>query len=89
MRTPLHQPKLNTIRIVEQKLKKRQHFRSKHQLFQSLGRRVMYPTITTILDYLEESNKIAFNKDGSIVWIFADSRKIKKSLKRSKPITKR
>ena len=74
--------------MVEQKIKKKKYFRLKHQLFQSLHKRVMYPTITTILEYLEESNKIVFNKDGSIVWIFSDSRKIKKSLKRSKRITK-
>ncbi len=88
MRNSIHQPTLSTIRIVEQKIEKKKYFRSKHQLFQSLHRRVMYPTITTILDYLEESNKIVFNKEGSIVWIFSDSRKMKNSLKRSKRITK-
>jgi hypothetical protein len=49
----------------------------------------MYPTITTILDYLEESNKIVFKKDGSIVWIFKGASKSKKGLKVSKPVRKR
>ena len=84
MRTILHQPKLNTIRMVEQKLKKKKHFRTKHQLFKSLLGKVMYPTITAILDYLEESNKIAYRKDGSIVWIFKAPSKSKKGLKVSK-----
>jgi len=88
MRTILHQPKLNTIRMVEQKLKKKKRFRTKHQLFHSLHRKVMYPTITAILDYLEESNKIAYKNDGSIVWIFKGSSKSKKGLKVSKPVRK-
>lgn len=88
MRTRIHQPTLSTIRKVEQKIKITKYFRSRNQLFYSLGKSVMYPTITTILDYLEQSNKIAFNKDGSIVWIFKDSRRKKKILKRLKPTSK-
>ena len=83
MGIPLHQPKLSTIRMVEKKLKKKKYFRSKHQLFQSLHRKVMFPTISTILDYLEESNKIVFKKDGSFVWTFKDPRKSKKAVKGS------
>jgi len=49
---------------------------------------VMYPTITAILDYLEESNKIAYKKDGSIVWIFKGPSKSKKGLKVSKLVKK-
>ena len=48
----------------------------------------MYPTITTILGYLEESIKIAFNKDGSIAWVFDSSSKSKSAHKRRKPITR-
>lgn len=46
--------------MVEQKLKKKKQFKTKHELFKSLNGKVMYPTITAILDYLEESNKIAY-----------------------------
>jgi hypothetical protein len=84
----IHQPTLPTIRMVEEIMKKTQYFRSKNQLSRQLPKQVMYPTLTTILDYLEESNKIIYNKDGSIVWIFADSRKIKEALKKSKLFTK-
>ena len=89
MKKHLHQPSLSTIRLVEQKLKKKKYFRSRNQLFLSLGKSVMYPTLKTILDYLEELNKIAFKKDSSIIWTFSNSRKIKKSVKRSMQITKR
>ena len=84
MRKAIHQPTLSTIRMVEQKIKKKKYFSSKHQLFQSLHGSVMHPTISIILEYLEESDKINFNKEGSIVWIFSDSQKKKKALKRSK-----
>ena len=48
--------------MVEQKLKKKEQFRTKHESFRSLNGKVMYPTITAILDYLEESYKIAIEK---------------------------
>jgi len=38
----------------------------------------MYPTISTRLDYLDESDKIVFNKDGSFVWTIKRSCKSKK-----------
>ena len=78
MRTILHQPKLNTIKMVEQKLKKKKHFRNKYQLFQSLQGKVMFQTITVILNYLEESRKVKFKQDGSISWIFKISNKSKR-----------
>jgi hypothetical protein len=89
MRSSFHQPQLSTIRMVEQKIKKKKYFTSRNQLFLSLGKSVMYPTITTILDYLEESNKIVFKKNGSIVWTFKGTSKSKKGLKVSKPVRKR
>ena len=42
----------------------------------------MYPTITVILDYLEESNKIAYRKDGSFLWVFKDHPNNKKRMSR-------
>ena len=75
--------------MVEQKLKRRRLFRTKHQLFQSLRRKVMYPTITVILDYLEESNKIAYRKDGSILWIFKDHPNNKRRMSRQTSVTSR
>jgi hypothetical protein len=79
MRTILHQPKLNTIKMVEQKLKKKKHFRNKYQLFQSLQGKVMFQTIAVILNYLEESRKVKFKQDGSISWIFKISNKSKRA----------
>jgi hypothetical protein len=74
--------------MVEREIKRRQYFKSRNELLRKLPKQVMPTTLNTILNYLEESNKIVFNHDGSIVWIFADSPKIKKALKKSKLFTK-
>jgi hypothetical protein len=89
MRTTIHQPYLSTIRMVEQEIKKRRYFKNKYQLFLNLPRQVMYPTLALILKYLEESDKIVFNKDDSIVWIFKDSVKTKKVNRAAKSLRKR
>jgi len=44
---------------------------TKFQLWRKLPRAVMYQTYLTVLDYLEYSNKIAFDKEGKIGWIFS------------------
>jgi hypothetical protein len=70
--------------MVEQTIKKRGYFKSRNQLFIILPKQVMPETLNTILKYLQESNKINLNKDGSIIWTFSGSPKIKKRLKKSK-----
>ena len=77
-----HDPTLRTIRIVEKTLKEKKFLNSKNQLYQALGRGVMQQTLSRILDYLEESKKIAYNKrkrkNSSISWIFGKSVRPKK-----------
>lgn len=58
-------------------------FYSKNQLWRSLPKQVQYPTFVKILDYLEQSNKIMYEKDGTIVWTFVDSAAARKSLRES------
>jgi hypothetical protein len=70
--------------MVERTLKKRKYFKSRNHLFVKLPKKVMPQTITIILRYLEESKKVTVKKDGSIVWVFPDSFKIKKGLKKSR-----
>jgi hypothetical protein len=70
--------------MVERTLKNKIFVDSKNHLYHLLPNKVMQQTLSKILVYLEESNKIDFNKDGSIVWIFAKSRKNAKALKGSK-----
>jgi hypothetical protein len=81
-----HMPRLDTIQMVEKAIKGDKVFSSKNQLWRSLPKAMQYPTLLTILDYLERSNKIIVEKDGSIVWTFVDSQAARKSLKDSTPI---
>lgn len=73
-----HMPRLDTIQMVENMLSKAKEFDSKNKLWRTLPKQVQYKTFTTILDYLEKSNKIIYDKDGSILWIFVDNPKLKK-----------
>lgn len=73
-----HMPRLDTIEMVEDMISKQKEFSSKNRLWRSLPKQVQYKTFTTILDYLEKSNKIMYDKKGAILWIFVDNPKLKK-----------
>lgn len=75
----LHYPRLDTVLMVEEAIKKAKEYPSKRQLWLSLSRKVMYQTFTLILEYLEESGKIVI-KDGRIIWIW-NPRLVEKYLK--------
>jgi len=77
----IHEPTLGTIRMVENALKRTKRYPSKNQLWRSLPKQMQYPTFKATLDYLEESKKIIYDRDGSIIWIFADNPKLKKLLR--------
>lgn len=76
-----HNPSLNTIEMVEKLVQQKKEFPSKHKLWTSLPKKVQYPTFLRILNYLEKSYKIGFDRRGNIVWIFADNPKLKKMMK--------
>ena len=73
-----HMPRLDTIQMVEEIISDKKEFSSKNRLWRALPKQVQYPTLLTILNYLEKSNKIMYDKEGAILWIFADSPKLKK-----------
>lgn len=79
-------PTLDTIKMVEQALSKELQYTSKNRLWRTLPRQVQYPTFKAVLDYLEESNKIMYDKDGTIIWTFVENPKLKKLLKSSKSL---
>lgn len=55
-----HSPTLNSIIKVEKALQKFNEI-GKYQLWKSLPKKMMYQTLQAILDYLEQSGKIAIN----------------------------
>ena len=77
-RTISHMPRLDTIEMVEDMISGKKEFSSKNKLWRSLPKQVQYKTFVTILEYLEKSNKIMYDKKGSILWIFVDNPKLKK-----------
>lgn len=65
----IHYPRLDTVIMVEDALRKAEEYPSKRQLWLSLEKKVMYQTFNLIISYLEDSGKIA-QKDGKIIWIW-------------------
>jgi len=74
-----HAPTLNTIMMVEKAICEAETYPSKRQLWNSLPKKMEYPTFNRIIDYLEKSNKIILNNH-EIVWIFPNNAKLKKLL---------
>jgi hypothetical protein len=70
MSSVLHYPRLDTVLMVEESIKKHSGEFKKKKLWQSLPKKVMYQTFCTIFDYLKESNKIAVDKEGKVCWIW-------------------
>jgi len=78
----LHEPKLDTILMVERAIKEAEIYPTRKELWNSLPKKVQYQTFKRIIDYLESSNKIMFN-GRQIIWIFPDNPKLKKLLETS------
>lgn len=76
-------PRLDTLEMIEDTIRKEQYFESKTKLWKALPRGVQYGTLGIALSYLERSNKVTQNRDGSIVWIFVESERARKSLEES------
>jgi hypothetical protein len=73
-----HDPRLASVEMVEDVLKKHHEFSSKSALQRALPKTIQTQTFNRILNYLEKSNKIIFTKDRAVVWIFSDDPKLKK-----------
>ena len=58
----LHEPKLDTILMVEKTIIDADEYPTRTELWNSLPRKMQYQTFKRILDYLEASGKIAFDK---------------------------
>jgi len=78
----LHEPRLDTILMVEKAIRESKSYPTKKELLKSLPKQVQFQTLNRILEYLESSNKIVF--DGRrIIWVFPDNPKLKDLLENS------
>ena len=85
MQEVLHYPRLDTVLMVEDAIKKAKEYPTRVALWRSLPKKMQYQTFQLILSYLQESNKIFVTKEGRIMWTFADSLKAKRLLAGSVP----
>jgi len=75
-----HSPTLNTVIMVEETMKKMDDsIITVAELKRKLPKKVNHNTLKTILEYLEQSNKIAVTIRG-ITWIFNISPELKKAV---------
>jgi len=81
-KTVLHEPQLDTILMVENAIRETRSYPTKKELLKSLPKQIQYQTFLRILEYLEGSNKIVFDRR-RIVWVFPDNPKLKRLLETS------
>lgn len=81
----LHYPRLDTVLMIEEAIKKAKDYPTRTQLWKGLPKKVMYQTFGVVINYLIESKKVMLSKDGKLVWIFADSPKVRKLIAESEP----
>ena len=84
----IHLPRLDTVLMVEDTIKKLDYYPTKNQLWRALPKAVMWQTFGIIIDYLLKSNKILICKDGKMMWIFADTPKARDTLAKAVPYSK-
>ena len=75
----IHAPTLNTVIMVEETLKKMDSVVTIAELKRNLPKQVNHNTLKVILEYLEESNKIAVTIRG-ITWIHNTSPLLRKAI---------
>jgi hypothetical protein len=66
----IHFPRLDTVLMVEEFIKKHSGEYRKRALWEKLPRKMMYNTFQVIFDYLSESGKIARDSEEKICWIW-------------------
>lgn len=63
-------PTLDTVRMVENCIEENSGEWNRTELWKNLPKKVMWQTFLVILDYLESINKVAFDKEGKIAYIW-------------------
>lgn len=63
-------PTLDTVLMVEKTVEEHSGEFNRTELWKKLPKKVMWQTYLVILDYLENINKIAFDREGKIAYIW-------------------
>ena len=81
----LHEPKLDTLLMVEKAIIDSEEYQTRTELWKSLPRKMQYQTFKRILDYLEASGKIVFDKR-KIIYTGVNNAKLEALMNSSKRI---
>lgn len=68
--TNARSPTLQTVLMVEKFINENSGEYKKTELFNSLPKKVMWQTFQVIIQYLESVNRIAFDNEGYVVYIW-------------------
>ncbi|WP_179368167.1 hypothetical protein [Candidatus Nitrosotenuis sp. DW1] len=79
-------PTIRNVATVAKIISENKYFKTKSQLNKKLPKAMQYPTFNFILNYLQKTNMIQINPDGSIVWIYPTSQKLKKRIREARPL---
>jgi hypothetical protein len=63
-------PTLDTVLMIEKTIEKYSAELNRTELWKKLPKKVMWQTYLTVLDYLENINKIGFAREGIIVYLW-------------------
>ncbi len=63
-------PTLQTVLMIEKAIEEHSGELNKTQLWKKLPKKVMWQTYSIVLDYLETINKIAFDRNGTLGYIW-------------------
>ena len=66
----LRYPRLDTVLMVEDFIKKHDGEFKKRKLWESLPKKMMYQTFCVVIDYLVYSRKVSIDAEGKIGWIY-------------------
>ena len=66
----IHYPQLDTVLMVEEFIREHSGEFKKRSLWENLPRKMMYQTFCVIFDYLQDSGKIALDREDKIAWIW-------------------
>lgn len=78
----LRYPRLDTVLMVENHIKKHDGEFKKRKLWESLPRKMMYQTFCVTIDYLLHSGKISVDAIGKIGWVYYP-KKVKEYINRN------
>ena len=78
-----HWPNLQTLLMIESAIKTADIPPKRTELWKSLPRRPMYQTFKRAIDYLDASGKIMIDRNDRVVWVAADSPKLRALFKKA------